>query len=482
MKKITLSIKQRYRGQSLAFTALFIVLVILLNTLAGILTAKLNLSFDMTAGGIYQLSAPTQEMLRTLPGDVTITVLADKQDFETVKGYAEVNEILLRYQSGSMGRIALRYVNVHKNPTFLAQYGDLSGLREGAVIIENSKRHKAYQISELYELETDNTTGQVSITSISAEQKLTSGILFVNLDVLPQAEFIIGHNESFPSELENIFLQNNFALKTTNLIKEDFDEQTKLVVLSAPQVDFGPDEIKKLDRYLEGGRDFIVFYDAQGKELPVLERFAAEWGIEFSKNIVVDPSRSVGSLDFVSPLIIKSEITARLEKSNNTILLLQTPFYITPLWESAGYRTVTPLLRTSDQSYSKTFVQNEPQSLEKSGSDPVGSYCLGVLCEEKWVSDNRNLHSRVLFFSSASLIQDELMLTQNLMNRSFVYATVSYLSRQTDLVEIPPRNLQAGKLLLTGSAATLIFWLVVVLLPLTILGAGFVKWNKRRNM
>ena len=476
-----LSIKWRYGSASALFTVLFIAIIVLFGSLVGVLTDRLGLSFDMTEEGIYQLSQQTEEILQSLSDDITITVLADQNDFETVQGFAEINELLVRYSRLAGDRIKLQYVDVHKNPSYLSKYENLSGLREGAVIIESDKRYKAFQVDEFYEFETDSYTQQVYISSMVAEQKLTSGIVFVGLDSLPNLAIITGHDESVPEGFEQLLRQNNFEIQFINLLQSGFEPDTDLAVICAPQRDFSASEMAKLDSFLAEGNDLILFFDPRSQQLPVLERFAEDWGVQFSGELVVDPVRSVGELSNLSPYVIKSGLTSHLEGSTNTILMLTSPSCLKQIWEEDGYRKSTPLLRTSEQAYAKVVNTDAASTtLEKESGDLSGPFYLGLMTEERSGVDAEQ-RSRVLFFSSPTLVSDNFLSASNLMNRSYLSTVLSYLYDQQDQILIEPRQLESDTLAVTGFSAGIIFWVCVILLPAGVLLFGFYRWHKRRN-
>ena len=435
----------------------------------------------MTKEGVYQLSQQTEEILRSLSEDITITVLADQNDFETVQGFAEINELLTRYCRLAGDRIKLQYVDVHKNPSYLSRYDNLSGLREGAVIIESGKRYKAFQADEFYEFKTDPYTQQVYISSMVAEQKLTSGIVFVGLDVLPNLALTTGHDENVPEGFEQLLRQNNFDLQFVNLLQDGFMPDTNLAVICAPQRDFSAEEMEKLDAFLAKGNDLILLFDPRSPSLPVLERFAEDWGVQFSGELVVDPVRSVGELSNLSPYVIKSELTTHLEGSTNTILMLSSPSCLRQLWEEEGYRKSVPLLRTSEQAYAKAADKGAASAtLEKEAGDLSGPFYLGLMTEER-SGEEAGRRSRVLFFSSPTLVSDSFLSASNLMNRSYLSAILSYLYDQQDQVLIEPRQLESDTLAVTGFSAGVIFWVCVILLPAGVLSFGFYRWHKRRN-
>lgn len=482
MGKHHLSRRFKHGSSSVLFTVLCLIVIILLYLTCELLTERFGLSLDLTEGGIYEVSEQTEEYLKTLDEKITLTVLADQKDYQTLQGYAQIDALIRKYVQLSGGQIDVRYVNVYKNPSFLQNYPTVQSLREGAVIIESEKRYTAYQIDDFYEFTTDQSFDETYISGNVAEQKLTSGIRFVTMECLPQVVFLTGHNEGKLDEYDDIISQSNYQMQTVNLMGEDIPEGTNLVVLNAPQIDFTAAEIDKLDRYLENDASALLYlYSPHYGEHPVLDRFAADWGVRPAQEIVVDSSRAVGDLSYIAPLVIKSDVTKTLENTTNTILMMSLPGHLELLWENKGYRSLVPLLCSSDASYAKR-TDGVLDTLEQENTDSTGAFCLGVMSEQHRYNGSEEAVSRVFFYASDTLLSDVFLKTPNLMNRSYASSLLSFLYKQEDTMVFEPKTMESALLVMTGDTATLIFWLLVVALPCATLLTGLVVWARRRYL
>ena len=70
--------KLKYGGLATAFTAIFIVLIVLLNWGATVLVEKNPLRIDVTDDALYSFSDETVEYLAELEQDIKISVLASE--------------------------------------------------------------------------------------------------------------------------------------------------------------------------------------------------------------------------------------------------------------------------------------------------------------------------------------------------------------------------------------------------------------------
>jgi ABC-type uncharacterized transport system involved in gliding motility auxiliary subunit len=65
-------------------------------------------------------------------------------------------------------------------------------------------------------------------------------------------------------------------------------------------------------------------------------------------------------------------------------------------------------------------------------------------------------------------------------NRDLLMNTVNWLAQQESQIAIRPRDPADRRITLTENAATGMFWLSIVIVPLAVIGAGAFSWWRRR--
>ena len=65
-------------------------------------------------------------------------------------------------------------------------------------------------------------------------------------------------------------------------------------------------------------------------------------------------------------------------------------------------------------------------------------------------------------------------------NRDMFLNTVSWLAQQESLIAIRPRQAEDRRLTMTADQQRRVFWLSLLFLPATVLGAGVYTWWRRR--
>ena len=125
--------KLKYGGLATAFTAIFIVLIVLLNWGATVLVEKNPLRIDVTDDALYSFSDETVEYLAELEQDIKISVLASEEEFvaygdemaqlyyqyygiDLISHMPAANEALKRYSQYS-DCIEVEYVDILADPT-----------------------------------------------------------------------------------------------------------------------------------------------------------------------------------------------------------------------------------------------------------------------------------------------------------------------------------------------------------------------------
>lgn len=139
--------KVRHGGYASLITFAVVVAVIVIN----LLVSQLGWQLDMTENRVYTLSDQTKSVLRELEDDVTIYVLARRNNEPT-----QIMEALERYSQAS-SRVRIETVDADTNPGFVAQYDpDGEGLGNGSIIVATEDNYRPISILDLYSIDTRN--------------------------------------------------------------------------------------------------------------------------------------------------------------------------------------------------------------------------------------------------------------------------------------------------------------------------------------
>ena len=138
--------------------------------------------------------------------------------------------------------------------------------------------------------------------------------------------------------------------------------------------------------------------------------------------------------------------------------------------------TVQPLLKTTTAAYGKTagFAM---QTTEREDSDLRGPFLLGAVSQR----NTGSAMSTMIWFPSGYLLEDNIDTTVSGGNSQLLIGCVQYLSGDASAITVPGKTLGGGKLLVNTTEKAILSILMMVVLPLSILGAGIVVVRRRKR-
>ena len=246
--------KGKYRGISLAMTAGFLVVVILLNVVVSLLAERYpSMNLDLTEGHVNTLSDSAAEIASNVQNPTTIYIMASE---DIAKSDTLLAEYGIKYSQVSAlaekmaernSNISVEYIDLDQNPAFASEYQD-DGLMTADVLVKTDKRYRVLAYTDLFDVQYSQT-GMVAYSMV--DSALASAVSSVNADTLPLAVFDTGHNEMMDTTLyKNLLTSNNFETQEINLLTDEIPENAQLFVLATPATDYTPDEIEKLEAFL----------------------------------------------------------------------------------------------------------------------------------------------------------------------------------------------------------------------------------------
>ncbi len=455
---------------NLVITAATIAAVILINSIVSTVASKIPLKIDLTHDRVYEYSAQTKEVLKSLDKDINIFALypddADGTYVNTLREYLE------RYDNMS-NKISVSYKDPYKDPAFVRKYGN--DISVGSVIVEHGDRFRVVQFENLY--------SQSSIdgsTSIDAEKQITSAIRYVSgMGEEINVYFIKGHNElsGVDSALASAFRSEGYTTGEIVIGTDSIPEDADLVVSLAPAADFSAEERDTLDSYLLGGGKAAFAFTSGTEPLERLYSYLGEWGISPNNDFVVE---SDGSMSFKTqtgvpvpaPRMISHTIT---EKLLNGDLALITPaacsFTISD--NNPQYAKVTPLLETSAASWGVTDLSG---SMDKTEDSINGPLTIAVMSEKSG-------DGKIFVIGSVQAIEWQGILdNSSYSNGDFILNAFSYLTNKGDALNIRAKEISTQSLTMSEQQFNSSVIFVQYIMPLLILAIGLFVWLKRRYL
>ena len=468
--------QQRYRMLSSGITILVVAALVLGNLALSVIDSRSSLDLDLTADQVFRLTQDSRDYLAGLDEPVTLTVLNSKEDFlASGDYYKQVASILEDYQATS-DNITLEYADVLRNPTLVSQYDDLS-LTINSIIVESGTRQRVLSPYDLFNIESSYYGS--SITSSKAEQALTSAILGVTSDDLPQVAFLTGHGEYDSTGFSSLLEQNNYQVTTLNPATDVIPEELDVLLMVCPTNDPDQDVLDRIGDFLAlEGKSLLYFADSSQPELPRLSAFLAEWGIQVEEGLLMetDKQRIINfNPYFFTTTLTDGTLTSYMSDGS---IPLSTPYCrpLSTLYDQSLGRTTTVLLQSSETS--ALLPPDVPDDWTLTDEDMVGAVPIAIRSTQSFDSGET---SQVLVYGSTSAILDSLLESGSFSNSDYFLSVMNTLCQREDTITIQPKSL-TREMGLNASQQLLLGAVFIVVIPVTSFVLGITIWLRRRRL
>ncbi len=493
--------KLKYGALAIVLTAIVIAAVIIFNAIFSSLVYKYNWYVDMTKEGVYGLSDAGRAMLDDITEPINIIFCEPYDDLESDAAMKMIFS-LVKEMAASYDNITYEYIDIIKNPTAVTKYKTttVSNIKTTNVIVESGTEFRNFSAQAFF---VSNESGKT--WAFNGELKFISAMIQVTQAETPICYITNTHGESLTADFSSLLSlvdSAGFELRTIDLTKEDIDPDARLLIINNPRYDFEgisedtkgrKSEIEKIDDFLDGFGNLMVFKDPDTGELPELEEFLSEWGIQFDNSLLKDPSSSLDvehySLVGDYPIALNSSNTtaenavydpdalgASLVSSMTntgtppkTVVKYASP--INRLWDSKDGRMTSTVLYTS--SNAEKYVDGTKVE--------TGKYPLIVLSRESRYIDNTPHYSYVFACGSQYLASTDYVGRGAYGNSDIVYAMMRTMGKKQVPVDLKFKVFDDESLDITTQEATNWTIFLTAVIPAGFLVAGVVVWLRRKH-
>ena len=278
--------------------ALALAIAIPLNLLA----SRLNIVWDMTPTGLYELSDTTRNFLNGLDKQVNFYFLMDMDVLSTDDNSMALYHSLEQY--ASYDNINFIDFEPDSDPELTKKLQD-DGYRlsRGDMVIECEGRSKHIQGVNMYQFKTStNDSGNTVVEEayFTGENYITGAIDAVVSGRDTIIYFVTGHGEK---TLENDYTTLNANLQNRNYLAQELvlstagavPEDAAVVIFPAPQSDISNDEKRMLDEYLETGGNVCFWMRPNDAEMRYknIESILDEFSLAMDYDIVSETDSSL---------------------------------------------------------------------------------------------------------------------------------------------------------------------------------------------
>ncbi len=464
--------KFRIGTYTVGTTAVILAILVVINMAVSALPLKYT-SFDMTGDDLYSISEQTEQILTGLEEPVKVYwIVQDGSEDDTVshllESYADLSK-----------NFSYEKVDPVENPSFAGQY--TSGeIYNNSLVVVSSDESKSRFISyyDIFSYSYDENYNET--VEYGGESALTSAVNYVSTDAQSRVYYLTGHGEdTIPTSLATSMENENLLLSELNLLSEDsVPEDCESLIIYSPARDISAKEIKKIDAYLAGGGNLMLFTDCDAENLENLEGMMAEYGIEAVEGMVVEDDNSyfMGNYpNYLLPEIESHEITDPIAEGGYYILI---PVAQGLEINSASDVETTALLSTTSSAYSKLDGINATKAEKEDGDIDAGEggFALAVAAESS--ADG----SKVVWFGSSTIAEDSIDTAVSGANTDLILNSIGWMCEIEDSVSIRAKTVTSEYLSLTSAQTSRWTSVVVGIIPIGFIAAGIYVWARRRKI
>lgn len=504
----------KYSTTSAAFTAVVIVLVMLLNAAVSVLAMRHSLYLDLTDTSLWTLSDEAKEVLATVEGEVTITFCQDRDIIDSSKTMQYISRTAQEIDK-EFDNINVRYVNSVLEPQLIKPYlyNNVDAVSTTSVIVERGNPetraegekpgdYRVYAQDAFFI--TDTTTGDV--WGYNGEEIFAAACLAVTADEVPAAYFTTRHGESVDAAFVNTLAKAGFEVKTIDLSTEDIGEDCRMLIINDPRWDFAGyniydkdavSEIAKIDEFLENDGTLMVFKDPETEYLQNLEEFLYEWGIVFGDGVVTDTQNSI-TMDGTALVAsypsgtlaasVHKDISS-LAAPPKTIVKNASPIYVSELYTAGrnddGTSTNSYIYEGNNayRELSAVLVSSEEAKVVSHGEtlDEAGSYNLMTITRDMNTRDNDRYYSYVMAAATTRFTSADYLDSNTYANEDILYYALRVMGREKVPADIDFKEFANTKIEdMTSSEAIRDTVLLVTVLPVAFALIGIVVTTRRK--
>lgn len=481
MEKKTVNMRALKGGSySLVICAVALALVVVVNLLVGALPTTYTKP-DTSTTGLLNMSAETKEIVSAI--DVPVTL------YHVVRRGGEnatIRELLDRYKDLSAD-ITVKTVDPDTNPAFVTKYTQ-DTLSDNSVIVESERRFYVVDYNDIYVTSYDNLTEEdyynmyyygimpQGTPYFYGETKLTTAIDYVASEAIPTVYMLKNHEEdAFSSAITASFTANNIVTEELALLGVDaIPDDAAAILINNPKTDITEYEAALLRSYLQNGGNMILLTDFRyytAESMPNLASLTALMGMRAEEGVVVETNRSnyYQNQTWLLPVLSASGPATQLSSTSIYTLLLNAHGIVLT---DEGEASASALLKTTTASLVKKAGVNIT-TLEKEEGDVEGSFAVAAHAELG--------EGKFVWYASPSIVNEDEDYYVSGGNSKVFIASVNWMCEKTSAVSVAAKTMQVQPLIVPAGAQGMWTTLLVIVLPIAVLGAGFTVWFRRRR-
>ena len=446
-------------------TAIMSMIFVVIIGLVGVMSIKYKIRTDLTADSRYTLSSQTIKILKSLEDEVEVIAFY-RSDERTRQAMVDLLEEYSYYSS----KFKVRFVDPDRNPTEAVKH-----------------RVSSYRTTLL------NYGDKQEIVVTESENKITNALIRLISQETKVIYFVKGHGEKQVNSKkgdgyllikEAIERENHEVRELLLLSAEKVPEDAAVLVISGPEANFLPAELKKITAFVEKGGRILFMLDPGGAN--GLVGYLSEFGFEVGSDLVIDTLSQVYGANYLTPVVVQYHknhpVTHGFELA--TFFPAARTVHIKEDQAQGRY----DLAQTSNKSWTITGELTESDltfDADKHTRGPISVVAVAavevVLDAKKTATSQESLKTwgKILVVGDSDLVSNTHLKLAG--NKDFFLNMLNWLAEEHVLISIRRKEPGLTPLMLTSAQGKLVFWLSMVIVPSLVLVAGIGMTLRRRR-
>ncbi len=403
----------------------------------------------------------------------------------------------------------------------LDQYRDMNSDLQYKLIDPDKQRALAVQNKvEAYPTLVIKAGDKVERITTIDEETFTNALVKLLREEIKKVYVLKGHGEpatddknptGFDQAKAQIEKQNYKVEDVLLLRAPSVPDDAAMLIVAGPKTDPMEGELESIRKYLKRGGKLMVLLTPF--ETPKLASFLKEYGFVTADDIVVDRMSRVLGGDYLMP-VITSYVKFPITKNFNVASIMpmsrsvRVSRELRPHIESKELAFTSPVSWTINEEQLKSGNANFDEKTGTKGPIPV----MAVSTYTNVAAPNKKLDAvkgpdmkpakkttrpndtskefdhepnlepnkaRIVVFGSSQFASNRFFKIQG--NSDLFMNTVSWLAEEEDLIAIRPKSEKAGPLVLTSRESTMIFVVVLMVVPIAWIIAGIFVYTLRKR-
>ncbi len=467
----------RYGGNTALVTVAFIGILVV----GYVLIDRASLTWDLTATGKYTLSDESREVIENVVVDggnpIHIVGFYSSQRYRQREN---VELLLKRYEEAGQGLITYEFIDPDEEPTVANLYGmEYDGM--------------------VYVQRRDADPEDAIPVRNPDEQGITSAILQVTIPETFMVYFVTNHGEARYEQTGNdgmswmsdLLGSMGVQFEELNLLAApEVPEDASMLVIAGPRLPFTPEEVAKLEAYLDNGGRLLIMTpdpwineddDPFAPDSPLEEMLEERFGVRVRRDLIIDGKSNAGDPSW--PVPVRSSSTHGVTRQ-----LMGAPvvFFFSRSIERMDDAPAGPvrlgLLFTSPDAWGETdleaLLSGEYQYDERHDAREDNGLQMAMAIEDSTVGERA---ARIVLVGDADFATNE---HYDVVpgNWRFILGAFDWLTEFVESVTLPPTFDESEQpIFATSQQQNIIQWVTMIIIPFSTLAIGAVVWWNRRR-